>query len=63
MSKNSMEISFSGRKRIDAHSGKFEIRTDQSVKNGGEELQIHPPFYIYTEKNGPYTDQMQELYS
>ena len=36
MSKNSMEIRFAGGKRIDAHSGKFEIRTDQSVKNGGE---------------------------
>ena len=36
MSKNGMEIRFSGGKRIDARCGEFEIRTDQSVKNGGE---------------------------
>ena len=36
MSKNSMEIRFAGRKRINAHYGDFEIRTDQSADNGGE---------------------------
>ncbi|MCL7488303.1 MAG: methyltransferase [Desulfobulbaceae bacterium] len=35
----------------------------EAVKNGGEEARITAPFYIYTEKNGPYTDQMKELYT
>jgi len=35
----------------------------EAVKNGGEEISILPPLYIFTEKNGPYTDQVQELYS
>lgn len=35
----------------------------QAIKNGGEEVTLLPPFYIYTEKNGPYTDEMQQLYS
>ena len=35
----------------------------EAVKNGGEEVQILPPFYIYTEKNGPYTDPMKKLYT
>lgn len=34
----------------------------EAVKNGGEEVRLLPPFYIYTEKNGPYTDEMQQLY-
>lgn len=34
----------------------------EAIKNGGEEVRILPPFYIYTEKNGPYTRQMRELY-
>lgn len=32
----SMEIRLAGGKKIDAHYNGFEIRTDQSVKNGGE---------------------------
>ena len=34
----------------------------EAIKNGGEELHLLPPFYIYTEKNGSYTDEMQQLY-
>ena len=34
----------------------------ESVKNGGEEVQICPPCVMDTDKNGPYTDPMQELY-
>lgn len=35
----------------------------EAVKNGGEEVQILPPFYIYSEKNGPYSGPMQKMYS
>ncbi len=35
----------------------------EAVKNGGEEVRILPPFYVYTEKNGPYTGSMQKLYT
>ncbi len=34
----------------------------EAVKNGGEEVQLLPPFYIYSEKNGAYSIQMQKLY-
>jgi tRNA1(Val) A37 N6-methylase TrmN6 len=34
-----------------------------AVKNGGREIRILPPLYIYTEKNGPYSPQMQQLYT
>lgn len=34
----------------------------EAVKNGGEELNLLPPFYIYQFRNGPYTDAMQKLY-
>lgn len=34
----------------------------EAVKNGGEELNLLPPFYIYQCKNGPYSDPMQKLY-
>ena len=34
----------------------------EAVKNGGEDLQVLPPFYIYTEKNGPYTQAMKQMY-
>ena len=34
----------------------------EAVKNGGEEIQFMPPFYIYTEKKGPYTEAAQKLY-
>lgn len=32
------------------------------VKNGGVGVQILPPFYIYNEKNGDYSQQMQSYY-
>lgn len=35
----------------------------EAIKNGGEEVQLLPPFYIYSEQNGPYSNKMQELYS
>jgi tRNA1Val (adenine37-N6)-methyltransferase len=34
-----------------------------AVKNGGREIRILPPLYIYSEKNGSYSPQMQQLYA
>lgn len=34
----------------------------EAIKNGGEEMELMAPFYIYTAQNGPYTEQMQRLY-
>ncbi len=34
----------------------------EAVMAGGEELQVLPPFYIYQEKDGAYTDEMAKLY-
>jgi len=34
----------------------------EAVKNGGEECRILPPFYIYSEKNGTYSQEMQRMY-
>jgi len=34
----------------------------EAVKNGGEGLQILPPFYIYEYRLGPYSKMMQRLY-
>ncbi len=33
------------------------------VKNGRAELEVAPPLYIYTEKNGEYTDEIAAMYS
>jgi len=32
-------------------------------KNGGRQLEILPPFYVYAKKNGAFSSQMQEMYS
>ena len=34
----------------------------EAVKNGGDGVEILPPFYIYDEKNGNYSDAMRRLY-
>ncbi len=34
----------------------------EAIKNGGHGIKIHPPLYIYRQKNGPYSDEMQRLY-
>ncbi len=34
----------------------------EAMKNGGEDLQIMAPFFIYTEQNGHYSAEMQKLY-
>lgn len=35
----------------------------QCFKNGGGGTEILPPFYIYTEKNGPFSSGMQAFYN
>jgi len=32
-------------------------------KNGGRQLEILPPLYVYTKKNGAFSSQMQKMYS
>ena len=34
----------------------------EAVKNGGEGVEILPPFFIYQSKNGEYSQMMQEMY-
>jgi len=34
----------------------------EAVKNGGEGVDIRPPFYIYDHKNGEYSEAMQQFY-
>lgn len=34
----------------------------EAMKNGGEELAILPPFYIYTQQEGEYSPEMAKLY-
>lgn len=34
-----------------------------AVKNGGRGIRVLPPLYIYSEKNGNYSPQMQRLYA
>ncbi len=35
----------------------------EAVKNGGEELSVLPPFYIYGEPGGEYTPDMQDMFT
>ena len=35
----------------------------EAVKQGGEEMIILPPFYVYQERNGEYSHEMAEYYS
>jgi len=34
----------------------------EALKNGGPGVRIRPPFYIYQQKNGSYSEEMQKLY-
>lgn len=34
----------------------------EAIKGGGEELAILPPFYIYKESDGDYSDEMEKYY-
>jgi len=38
----SFKVSFPGNKKVDVEFGKFTIKTDQSVKNGGDETAPEP---------------------
>lgn len=35
----------------------------QCLKNGGEGTEILPPFYVYREKNGHFSSEMQDFYN
>lgn len=35
----------------------------EAVKNGGEECRILAPFYIYSERDGAYSPEMQRIYN
>lgn len=35
----------------------------EAVKNGGEDVRLLAPFYIYARQNGPYSEAMQNLYA
>lgn len=43
--------------------GEGKILLVEAVRNGGEELQVLPPFYVYTQKDGVYTHEMARLYA
>lgn len=34
----------------------------ETIKNGGEGVSVLPPFYIYNQKNGVYSEAMQQFY-
>jgi len=40
--KKDISVTFPGGKRVDAHFGEWTIKTDQSVKNGGENTAPNP---------------------
>jgi tRNA1Val (adenine37-N6)-methyltransferase len=35
----------------------------EAIKNGGPGVTVLPPLYIYQEKNGPYSNDMQRMYT
>ncbi len=35
----------------------------EAVKNGGEGVEVSPPFFIYESRNGPYSKEMQKMYT
>jgi len=43
-------------------SMKARLLLIEAVKNGGEGMDILAPFYIYDEKNGSYSEAMQQFY-
>lgn len=44
----------------DSHSARLVLV--YCLKNGGTGTEIQPPFYVYSEKNGGYSKEMQNLY-
>lgn len=45
-----------------SHSTCAELVLVEARKNGGQGMKVDPPFYIYKEKNGDYSDEMQNIY-
>ena len=45
------------------HSTGASMVLVESVKNGGEGLDVMAPFYIYDSKGGDYSKEMQQLYN
>ena len=43
-------------------TGKARLVLVEAVKNGGEGMDVLAPFYIYNEKNGAYSEAMQQFY-
>lgn len=43
-------------------SGEATLVLVEAVKNGGEEVALLAPFFIYAYRNGPYSEAMQEIY-
>lgn len=44
-------------------SDKAQLLMVEAVKNGGEGMEVLAPFYIYDEKDGAYSEAMQQFYS
>jgi len=43
--------------------GEGKLAFVECVKNGGEELKILPPFFVYMEPGGKYTEEMARIYN
>ena len=35
----------------------------EAVKNGGDGLRLEAPLYVYTQKNGPHTAEIMNMYA
>ncbi len=46
MSDNEFKVTFPGGVRVDAAYGGFTIRTDQPVRDGGEDPRLRPSFFF-----------------
>ncbi len=44
------------------HDENAQLVLIDAVKNGGLGIKVLQPFYIYRDRNGPYSDAMQRLY-
>lgn len=45
------------------NSAKAKLVLVEGVKNGGVGLSVFPPCYIYKYKNGPYSEEVQAMYT
>jgi tRNA1Val (adenine37-N6)-methyltransferase len=44
------------------HSAGAKLVLIEGIKNGGTGLTVDPPCYIYQQKNGPYSENVQAMY-